>query len=260
MLRLICCEFSKLKRKKLFFFAYLTTFILPLSYAFISAKRNLESELSVVRGESGYLLLIPLSVIVAANLFFEEHDYDTLKNLVCIPVSKVQLAVAKVFVLLIFDIGYMMTGYAVAILMSVVSGEALVDWKFQLCLTFGTGILLWAAAMPCLLLVVWCNKSYIISVIIAFAYTVLEYIPRLSDFAMRVPLGLNIPTFMPVPMIERWLYQYYYTGEGAGELFLEFYESFQPYFVSTPVIFSILLTEAAICMALLTRIYQKQTS
>lgn len=258
MLRLIVCEFSKLKRKKLFFFAYLTTFILPIFYAMIVTEQDLDTRLSVVREESGFLLLIPLSVIVAANLFFEEHDYDTLKNLVCIPVSKVQLAVAKVFVLLIFDIGYMLTGYAVSILMSVVLGTSLEDWRFQLQLTLGTGILLWAAAMPCLLLVVWCNKSYIISVIIAFAYTVLEYILRLSDFAMRVPLGVNLPTLMPIPMIERWLYQYHSTGEGAGEQFLAFYKSFQPYFVPTPVIFAILVAEAAVCMALLTRIYQKQ--
>ena len=26
------------------------------------------------------MLLIPLTVVLAANLFFEEHDYDTLKN------------------------------------------------------------------------------------------------------------------------------------------------------------------------------------
>lgn len=229
---------------------------MPVSYSLILKDWDLDDMMSVVREDNGFLLLIPLSVIVAANLFFEEHDHDTLKNLVCIPVSKAQLAVVKILVLLVFDIGYMLAGYTVAILMSAVSGVALDGWKIQLYLTFCTGILLWAAAMPCLLLVVWCNRSYIISVIIAFAYTVLEYILCLSDLAVRVPLGLNVPTFLPVPMITRWLYQYHSVREGAGEEFLAFYKSFQPYFVSTPVIFVVLLTEAIVCMALLTRIYQ----
>lgn len=157
MLRLVVCEFSKLKRKKLFLFAFLTTFLMPVFYSMLK-DWDLEDMMAVVREDNGFLLLIPLSVVAAANLFFEEHDYDTLKNLMCIPVSKTQLAIAKIFILLLFDLGYMLAGYAVAILMAIVSGVSSHGWGLQLFLTFCTGILLWAAAMPCLLLVVWCNK------------------------------------------------------------------------------------------------------
>lgn len=259
MLRLVVCEFSKLKRKKLFLFAFLTTFLMPFFYSMLLKDWDLDDMMAVVREDNGFLLLIPLSVVAAANLFFEEHDHDTLKNLMCIPVSKTQLAIAKIFILLLFDLGYMLAGYAVAMLMAIISGVPTDRWGLQLFLTFCTGILLWAAAMPCLLLVVWCNKSYIISVIIAFAYTVLGYILHISDAVIMMPLGLNVPTFLPIPMIFRWLYQYY-DMEGAGGELLAFYQRFQPYFVPTPVVFAVMLAEAVVCITVLVKIYQRQTN
>ena len=99
MLKLILCEFQKIKRKKLFRIAFLTTFIMPVFYAMLLKGGNLDDMMSVVREENGFMLLLPLSVIVAANLFFEEHDCDTLKNLLSVPVSKGQLAMAKMLVL-----------------------------------------------------------------------------------------------------------------------------------------------------------------
>lgn len=125
MLKLIFCEFVKLKRKKLFSIAFLTTFIMPLLYTMILQDRSLDNMMAVIRQENGFLVLIPLSVVVAASLFFEEHDYDTLKNLVCVPVSKGSLAAAKVFVLLLFDVAYELVGSAAAILLCAVSGVSL---------------------------------------------------------------------------------------------------------------------------------------
>lgn len=258
MLKLIVCEFRKLKRKKLFQAAFLTTFIMPLFYSILLANGNLDDMMSVVREENGFLILIPLSVVMAANLFFEEHDYDTLKNLMCVPVTRSQLAVAKLLVLLLFDIGYELAGYGITVLLAVISGKSLNTWGLQLFLTFCTGILIWAATMPCILLVVWCNKSYIISVIIAFVYTTLGYILHISDTFVMVPLGLNIATFLPIPMIFRWLYQFH-SMEGAGEIMLEFYNRFSPYFVSTHVVFGVLCAEAFVCMVLMTKVYQKQS-
>ena len=88
MLRLIQCEFLKLKRKRLFQAAFLTTFIMPVLYSLLLSDSSFDDLMSVIREENGFLLLIPLTVVLAANLFFEEHDYDTLKNLMCVPVTK----------------------------------------------------------------------------------------------------------------------------------------------------------------------------
>lgn len=258
MLKLITCEFWKLKRKRLFQYAFLTCFIIPVLYCVILKDKSLDNLMSVVREDNGMLLLTPLSVIIAANLFFEEHDYDTLKNLMCVPVSKGRLAIAKLSVILAFDVAYELAGYGIAMFLAVLLGTPTEGWVSQLFLTVGAAVLIWAAAMPCICLVVWCNRSYIISVLIAFAYTVLGYLMRVSDTFIMVPLGPNPATFLPFPMITRWLYQYH-SMEGAGGILLEFYKKLSPYFVPTPVIFAILLTEALLCVALMTVIYLRQS-
>lgn len=258
LLKLIICEFAKLKRKKLFRAAFLTTFIMPLMYSMIIKSADLDDMMSVVREDNGFIILIPLLVVIAANLFFEEHDYDTLKNLLCVPVKKSSLAIAKLFVLALFAVGYQLAGYGISILMAVISGVSLDGWWLQLWITLAAGILIWSAAMPCILLVVWCNKSYIISVIIAFAYMGLGYIMHLNEKFLMVPLGLNVATFLPVPVIFRWVYQFH-SIEGAGETLLAFYNRFSPYFVSTPMLFAIMSAEAAVCMVFIVRVYRKQS-
>ena len=257
MLNMIVCEFGKLKRKKLFRIAFLTTFVMPLLYFLILDDTTLENMMSVVKTDNAFLLLIPFSVVLAANLFFEEHDCDTLKNLMCIPVTKGRLTLAKLFVILIFDIGYELAGGISAVLLTAISGESLEGLWLEIFLAAGSGILIWAAAMPCILFVVWCNRSYIISVIIAFAYTVINYILHVNDSFIMVPIGFNIPT-LPVPMISRWLYQYH-SLEDAGQETIDFYNRFRPYFVSTPVIFAVLLGEAAVCVMLMIKVYRKQS-
>lgn len=258
MLNMIVCEFGKLKRKKLFRIAFLTTFVMPLLYFLILDDTTLENMMSVVKTDNAFLLLIPFSVVLAANLFFEEHDCDTLKNLMCIPVTKGRLTLAKLFVILIFDIGYELAGGISAVLLTAISGESLEGLWLEIFLAAGSGILIWAAAMPCILFVVWCNRSYIISVIIAFAYTVINYILHVNDSFIMVPIGFNIPTLLPVPMISRWLYQYH-SLEDAGQEMIDFYNRFRPYFVSTPVIFAMLLGEAAVCVMLMIQVYRKQS-
>lgn len=257
MPELILCEFWKLKRKNLFKIALFTTVLFPVFNIVLVSEGDLEDIMSGVREESGFLLLIPILIIMAANLFFEEHDYDTLKNLVCVPVAKSRLVLAKVFVLLLFSVVYLMSGYVIAVLLAVMQGISISGWKLQLFLTLCTGILLWAAALPGIILTVWCNKSYIISVIITFFYTLLGYVLHLSDAVMMKPLGPNISTFIPVPMIFRWLYQF---KMPQGKIQTDFYNRLSPYFVSTPIIFGILTAEAVLCIALVIKIYQKQES
>ena len=71
MLNMIVCEFGKLKRKKLFRIAFLTTFVMPLLYFLILDDTTLENMMSVVKTDNAFLLLIPFSVVLAANLFLK---------------------------------------------------------------------------------------------------------------------------------------------------------------------------------------------
>ena len=115
MLKLIKCEFLKLKRKPLVFISVFLSTLLPLAYAIFLADANTDVDatnnmMSGLFQLSAYLLLMPLLVILASNLLFEELDNDTLKNLVTIPVNRTKLVLSKMMVLLIFAIGFMAVG------------------------------------------------------------------------------------------------------------------------------------------------------
>ncbi len=252
---LIFCELKKLKRKKTFSLALLAAFIFPvLGTALVSGFTNVTfaDMLSFVREDSGFLLLMPLLIILAANLFFSEQDNDTLKNLLCIPLSKNSLVLVKLLVLLIFSILFQMIGFAIIMIISALQHIALTDLIVQFILTAATGVLLWAASLPCIILVIWFNKSYVLSVIIVFFYTLLNYGMHLSDAILMHPLGFNVGTLMPIPLIFRWLYQF---NNPIGEIQTAFYHRFSPYFAPTSVCFFVLLIEAAICILGMTLIY-----
>ena len=103
MLKLLRCEFAKLKRRPLFFAAVAISALLPLGCAlflpemqgFSSGAEAVDRLMSALFQLSAYLLLMPAVIVLASNLLFEEQDNDTLKNLMTVPVSKPELALAK---------------------------------------------------------------------------------------------------------------------------------------------------------------------
>ncbi len=253
MHNMLLSEFTKYKRRKIFRFGIAAAIIFPLFNAVLLSDSNFASIQSGVREDNAFLLLMPLLIILAANLFFVEQDNDTLKNLLCIPISISRLIIVKLLVLLAFSIAFQLMGFTVSTLIAILQNVSLNDFRLQLSLTLASGILMWAAALPCVVLVVWFNKNYILSIIIAFFYTLLNYIMHFSDTVMMPPLGINAGTLMPVPMIFRWLYQFY---TPVGAIQKEFYNRFSQYFVSASVCFGVLLTEAAVCMFLMICIYR----
>ena len=88
MLKLLRCEFAKLKRKPLFFAAAAISALIPLGCAlflpemqeFSSGAEAVDRLMSTLFQLSAYLLLMPALVVLASNLLFEEQDNDTLKN------------------------------------------------------------------------------------------------------------------------------------------------------------------------------------
>lgn len=190
LLKLLRCEFAKLKRKPLFFAAAAISALIPLGCAlflpemqdFASGAEAVDRLMSTLFQLSAYLLLMPAVVVLASNLLFEEQDNDTLKNLMTIPVSKPALALAKMTLLFLFSIAFMAIGGLVNLGIVLASGlEPAGFWRLFF-VGIGQGILMWAGALPCVLLVVLLNRSYIISVIITFFYTVINYILGTNDF------------------------------------------------------------------------------
>ena len=204
LLKLLRCEFAKLKRK-LFFAAAAISALIPLGCAlflpemqeFSSGAEAVDRLMSTLFQLSAYLLLMPAVVVLASNLLFEEQDNDTLKNLMTVPVSKPALALAKMTLLFLFSIAFMAVGGLVNLAIVLASGLEPVGFWELFFVGIGQGIMMWAGALPCVLLVVLLNRSYIISVIITFFYTAVNYIFGTNDYFIMQPFGFNAGTLLP---------------------------------------------------------------
>ena len=267
MLRLLRCEFAKLKCKPLFFAAAAVSALIPLGCAlflpemreFASGTEAVDRLMSTLFQMSAYLLLMPALVVLASTLLFEEQDNDTLKNLMTVPVSKPALALTKMALLFLFAIAFMAVGGLVNLGIVLASGwEPVGFWKL-FWVGIGQGIMMWAGALPCVLLVVLLNRSYIISVIITFFYTVVNYIFGTNDFFIMQPFGLNPGTLLPGPLTFRWFFQYL-DSSGSGGQMAELLERISPYFVTTPQAFLVVVLEAAVFLSLIALVYKRQNS
>ena len=164
MLKLIKCEFLKLKRKPLVFISVFLSTLLPLAYAIFLADANTDVDatnnmMSGLFQLSAYLLLMPLLVILASNLLFEELDNDTLKNLVTIPVNRTKLVLSKMMVLLIFAIGFMAVG------LSGLTAEVFFHGGTQIVLA---GLTTYMVCMPLILIFGQIRGAYLGGSILAF--------------------------------------------------------------------------------------------
>lgn len=263
LLKLVFCEFLKLKRKPLTFASAVLSVFIPLAFAlFLNDARTsaeaVQDIMSCMFQLSAYLLLIPLVVVLAANLLFEEQDHDTLKNLLAIPVGKSSLAVAKMLVLLIFSLLFMAVGSMLCLVILLLQGWEPTGFVPLFFVGLGESILMWAGALPCILLIVALNKSYIVSVIITFFYTTANYLFATIDFFVTQPFGINMGTLLPGPLTFRWIYQFYDFSNPGPEL-AALLEKISPYFVSTPQAFCVAAAEAVIFLSLIAMVYKRQS-
>lgn len=260
MLDLILCEFQKFKRRPLFLLATLAAFIFPaltaLMYWNTPGGQDYDNLFSGVVDPGGYLLLLPVLVVLSTSLFFTEQDSDTLKNLMTIPVSKAKLVLAKVSVMAVISVVYSLAGFLASAVCAKLLGMAFINMGEKFVLSLLLGFMMLAAALPCVVLVVWFNKNNLISIVITLFYTIVNYAFHLTDVAIKSPVGFNIGTILPIPLIHKWFLQF--NDPGGSVVWTKFYESMRPYFVSTPVCLGILGVLAAICILLMIRFYNKR--
>lgn len=265
MLDLLRCEFAKLRRKPLFFVAAAVSALIPLGcalflpdfQAFASGAEAVDGMMSTLFQMSAYLLLMPALVVLASNLLFEEQDNDTLKNLMTVPVGKPALAMAKMLLLLLFAIAFMAVGGLVILFIVLAAGWEPVGFLRLFLVGIGQGIMMWAGALPCILLVVLLNRSYIISVIITFFYTAVNYIFSMSEIFTTQPFGLNLGTLLPGPLTFRWYFQYLDFSSMGAEM-AALLERISPYFLNAAQAFLVTGVEAAVFLTLIALVYKRQ--
>lgn len=201
------------------------------------------------------MLLLPILVVIATSLFFTEQDNSTLKNLATIPLSKGKIVMAKIGVMAIISVAYTLVGFLSSLICSNILGIAMENMLQKFLLNIALGLMLLAAALPCVALVVWFNKSDLISIVITLFYTIVNYVVHVTDMGMLTPVGINIGTILPIPLINRWIYQFYDEGSGAAA---EFYNTMRPYFVPTHICLCIILIIAIISIYAIIKIYNRR--
>ena len=102
MLKLIKCEFLKLKRKKFIPLIILSAFMFPIPLTYLMTTPSMmerytdkadafDGLFNMVLGYGIQFLLPCIIGVIAAMLFFMERDNDTFKNLRTIPVTSTQM-------------------------------------------------------------------------------------------------------------------------------------------------------------------------
>lgn len=259
LLDLVLCEFFKFKRRSIFVLATLAALVFPIVmtalYWNIPMQVSYDNLFSGIVDYGDFLLLLPILTVIATSLFFTEQDNDTLKNLVTIPAKKSRIVIAKIGVMAIISVTYTLVGFFASTICSALLGIPMDHMIQKFVLSFMLGLMLLAAALPCVALVVWFNKSDLISIVITLFYTIVNYVVHVTDTGMLTPVGINIGTVLPIPLINRWIYQFYDEGSGAAA---EFYNTMRPYFVQTPVCICIILVIALVSIFAIIQIYKNR--
>lgn len=251
MLDLIICEFAKIKRQKFILFCMISAGLFPIPLTALVAKDSLHFEqlFKLVVTFGNFLLLPCVLSVVASILFFMERDSDMLKNLMTVPVPKSKLVVAKLSVLLIVAVLYSIAGLGATILGGLVVG-VVEGVAFKLVLSVLLGIMLFVSILPVVICIVFFNKSYIFSIIIAFIYSIINF--GISLNMLNFAPNSALLTLLPAPVIMRWWTSYW------SELSAEYLVMRKPYMLSTPVCTGILFLIAVISVLLISFVYKKQ--
>ncbi|MDU7474722.1 MAG: ABC transporter permease [Paenibacillus macerans] len=257
MLKLVRCEFTKLKRKKFILLVILAAFLFPIPFTMLAMNGgfgglNVYDKLFGMIVSYGQALLLPSILgIVASMLFFMERDNDTLKNLRTIPVSATRMVTAKILVLFILGLIFSLASVAASMLGGAFVGN--IQGVFaKLCISAADGMLLTAGTLPVVIAIVFFNRSYIFSIILAFFYTILNFSMAFVGLQYDTPMMKLLTSILPTPIIYRWLLGLFTSPADS------FYAIIAPKILPLPQVIIIIAIIALISYMAIVRIYNKR--
>lgn len=192
MLNLIQAEFMKIKRQKFIILTMLASLLVPLPWCVVCIRDNLGFQ-NLFQGMLVYggLLFLPCVLcIAAATLFYREEDYDTLKNIIMVPVSKTALVLSKMTVLLILSVAYCVLGLLVCIFLSFfLLNGGLAEFRITAVQdTLMLAVFVFLAITPMITLILLFKKGYIFAVIISFIYAISSFSVLLVGVKVMFPM------------------------------------------------------------------------
>ncbi|WP_053832863.1 ABC transporter permease [Paraclostridium bifermentans] len=179
MLNLIKTEFLKLRRNKLIWLMLLAALIMPF-FALLFVDKGVDPRKYYRWSALGFTLIIILPVvlgILSIMLMHEENQYDTLKQLWIVPISKIRYFFSKFFIVLVYSICFMLITFVASVMVSVLSGYLVFEWGsvfylLKKCLVAG---FFTAFAMLPILAIASSKKGYILPICITLVYAFLNF-------------------------------------------------------------------------------------
>lgn len=216
MLKLIGCEFAKLRRRRVLWLVAFAACLFPVPVSLVTLRSgatggSFDSMLLILMAWLGVPLMLPaLMGIVASSLFRTERACGALKNLYAIPVRWARLALAKIVVVLALSVAFTTATFMAAALATAAAGGALHGFGLRLCAAVLVGLFYGALSLPGVLLAIWLDRNALFSNLLAVLYAVVletmvwSAVTALSSSGGRVP-NLNAPALSSPPaLIFRW--------------------------------------------------------
>lgn len=208
MLKLVKCEFLKLKRKKLIPIGMVFSLVLPIALSFViknefisgeymSKKDAFDSLFDMVIVYGMQFLLPCILGILAAVIFFEERDNDTFKNLKAIPVTSTQLVISKIIFMLICSIVFCILSAIATGICGLIVFEVS-DFGYKILISAEMGVLMGLGILPLVVVVVYFSKTYIFSILLCIFWTSLntlvtamyDVLPKFVLWGLPIPLSM----------------------------------------------------------------------
>lgn len=261
MLKLVKCEFLKLKRKKFIFLVVFTALLFPLPFTVLVLGGNV-GDMSAFDGIYEMLLCIGEPVmlpcvlgIIAAMLFFMERDNGTLKNLRTVPIPMWKIATAKIIVLyilgLIFSIVTMLSSMAGGL----IAGSDLGNIADKTWISIMTALLYTTSILPVVIAIVGFSRSYIFSIILTVFYTMFSFMLGFSGFfTSDDPVMKLLTNIIPAPIIYRW------QASMLIEETTNAYVTWKPYFLSPWIVMLTVFVIGVLSYLAIIYIYQSKES
>lgn len=261
MRKLVLCELFKYRRNKVIPALTSLSLLFPLALVFMT-KSDLNGAETLAEYYAYYdslfnnnlvyssMLLLPaLSGCISAVLFFTERDCGAFKNLRVIPVTERELIFAKLITLYLWSVIYSAGSTAAMTLFCLfLEPAAVYDALFKLFCSMLTGVTMATVSLPVVVIVIYMNQSYLLSLLLSFLYSVANWLLLVlfasNDSTLRwLPLmnGLLLPS-----RLFGWRKAFWGIGELAALPFQDYV------FTALFLLFSFL-----ICTSLIIRFYKK---
>lgn len=259
MLKLIKCEFMKLKRKKFVSFVVFAALLFPFPFSALILRGNV-GDLNAF--DSLYDMLFCMAVpimlpcilgIIAAMLFYMERDNATLKNLVVIPIQKWKIATSKIIVLYFIGLLFACVTLLSSMVGGLIAGADLGNIGNKIIIAAVTAILYTTGTLPIVIAIVKLNRSYIFAVILTFFYTMFGFsLAFTGQFTSDNQIMKVLTSILPTPIIYRW------QASRLIEQGTTAFEVWQPYFLKLWIVALTIFILGGISYFAIIRIYQKQ--